>query len=57
MSCNHCVITVTNALNEIEGLKNVKVDLAKGKADFDEVRPVDMDLVKKAIKKAGYEVV
>ena len=57
MSCNHCVITVTNVLNEIEGLKNVKVDLAKGKADFDEVRPVDMDLVKKAIKKAGYEVV
>jgi copper chaperone len=57
MSCNHCVMAVTRALNEIEGIKNVKVDFAKGEADFDEVKPVDMDLVRKAIRKAGYEVV
>jgi copper chaperone len=57
MSCNHCVMAVTNALNEIEGIRNVKVDLAKGEADFDEVKTPDMDLVRKAIKKAGYEVV
>lgn len=57
MSCNHCVMAVTRALNEIEGIENVKVDLAKGEADFDEVKPVDMDLVRKAIRKAGYEVV
>jgi copper chaperone len=55
MSCNHCVMAVTKALNEIEG--NVKVNLAKGEADFDEVKTPDMDLVRKAIKKAGYEVV
>ncbi len=35
MSCNHCVMAVTKALNEIEGIKNVKVDLAKGEADLD----------------------
>ncbi len=57
MSCNHCVMAVTKALNEIEGIKNVKVDLAKGEADFDEVKLVDMDLVRKTIKNAGYEVV
>ena len=57
MSCNHCVMAVTKALNEIEGIENVKVDLAKGEADFDEVRPVDMNIVRKAIKKAGYEIV
>ena len=57
MSCNHCVMAVTRALNEIEGIKNVKVDLAKGEADFDEVKTSDMDLVRKAIKKEGYEVV
>ncbi len=57
MSCNHCVMAVTRALNEIEGIKNVKVDLAKGEADFDEAKTSDMDLVRKAIKKAGYEVV
>lgn len=56
MSCNHCVMAVTKALNEIEGIKNVKVDLAKGEADFDEVKVVGMDIVKKAIRKAGYEI-
>ena len=57
MSCNHCVMAVTKALNEIEGIKNVKVDLAKGEAVFDEIKPIDMDLLRKDIKKAGYEVV
>ncbi|OEU82029.1 MAG: mercury transporter [Desulfobacterales bacterium S5133MH4] len=57
MSCNHCVMAVTKALNDIEGIKNVNVDLAKGEADYDEVKTPDMDIVRKAIKKAGYEVV
>jgi copper chaperone len=57
MTCNHCVMAVTNALNEIDGIKNVKVDIAKGEAVFDEGKPIDMDLVRKGIKKAGYEVV
>ncbi len=38
MSCNHCVMAVTKALNGIERIENVKVDLAKGEADFDEVK-------------------
>ena len=56
MSCNHCVMSVTKALNEIDGIKNVKVDLNKGEASFDEVKPVSMDTVKERIEKAGYEV-
>jgi len=28
MSCNHCVMAVTEALNEIDGVKDIKVDLA-----------------------------
>ena len=56
MTCNHCVMAVTKALNEIEGIKDVKVDLAKGEAFF-EGRCVDMDIVREKIKKAGYEVV
>ncbi|MBW1766548.1 MAG: heavy-metal-associated domain-containing protein, partial [Deltaproteobacteria bacterium] len=35
MSCNHCVMAVTRALNEIDGVKDVKVDLSKGKAAFE----------------------
>ena len=56
MSCNHCVAAVTKALNEIEGIQEVKVDLSKGEATFEEVRPVDMGIVRDAVKKAGYEV-
>ncbi|MEW6614943.1 MAG: copper ion binding protein [Thermodesulfobacteriota bacterium] len=56
MSCNHCVMSVTKALNEIEGIKNVKVDLNKGEASFDETKPVSMDTVREHIEKAGYEV-
>ena len=56
MSCNHCVAAVTKALNEIEDIQEIKVDLSKGEATFEEVRPVDMSIVREAVKKAGYEV-
>ncbi len=57
MTCNHCVMAVNKALNEIEGIKDVKVDLQKGEAIFEEAKPVDMNIVRERIKKAGYEVV
>ena len=57
MSCNHCVVAVNKALNEIEGIKDVKVDLQKGEATFEEAKTVDMNIVREWIKKAGYEVV
>ena len=57
MSCNHCVMSVTKTLSEIDGIKNVKVDLKGGEATFDEVQPVDMAVVRERLKKAGYEVV
>jgi len=56
MSCNHCVKAVTKALNEIEGIKNVKVDLDKAEASYDEVKPVSMNTIRERIEKAGYEV-
>jgi copper chaperone len=56
MSCNHCVMAVTKALKEIDGITNVKVDLQKAEATFDEVKPVDMGIVKERIRKAGYDV-
>lgn len=57
MSCNHCVMAVTKALNGIEGIKDVKVDLAKGEATFDNEKPINMKAIKDAVEKAGYEVV
>ena len=56
MSCNHCVMAVTKALGGIDGVSNVKVDLAKGEATFDETKPVDRAIIRERIKKAGFEV-
>jgi copper chaperone len=57
MTCNHCVMAVTKALNEIEGIQKVNVDLSKGEATFEETQPVDISVVREGVKKAGYEVV
>jgi copper chaperone len=56
MSCNHCVMAVTKTLEKIDGVKNVKVDLQKGEATFDEAKQVDIEIVKERIRKAGYDV-
>lgn len=56
MSCHHCVMAVQKALSGIEGVKNVQVDLQKGAATFDEAPSVDMNRVREAIQKAGYQV-
>ena len=56
MSCNHCVMAVTKALNAVDGVANVKVSLETGEAVFEETKPVDMAVVREKIKKAGFEV-
>jgi copper chaperone len=56
MSCNHCVMRVTNALKGIEGIRDVKVDLQSGEATFDEEKPVDRKVIAERVRKAGYEV-
>ncbi len=57
MSCNHCVMAVTKALDEIDGLKDIHVNLATGEVTFEEAMPVDMSVIREKIHKAGYEVV
>jgi copper chaperone len=49
-------MAVTKALNNIEGVTGVTVDLATGKATFEETKPVDMAAVAAAIRKAGYDL-
>jgi len=56
MSCNHCVMAVTKALSGIDGVQNVKVDLARGEASFDETKPVDRAVIAERIRKAGFDV-
>jgi copper chaperone len=56
MSCQHCVKAVQKALEEIDGISNVTIDLAKGEAAFQEASPINEDVLKKKIQKAGYEL-
>ena len=56
MSCNHCVMAVTKTLGSIDGISNVKVSLEKGEASFDETKPVDKEVIRERIEKAGYGV-
>ena len=57
MSCRHCVAAVTKALSDIEGIRDLRVDLEKGEAAFREDKPVDRILIRERIAKAGFEVV
>lgn len=57
MSCQHCVMSVTKALNQLEGIKNIQVDLAKGEVQFDNTKEVASSRIAKAIRDAGYELI
>ena len=57
MSCQHCMTSVTKALGQLEGIKNVQVDLAKGEVWFDNTKEIASNRIEKAISDAGYEVV
>ena len=56
MSCQHCVMSVTKALSQLEGIKNIQVDLAKGEVRFDNPKEVASNRIEKAIQEVGYEV-
>lgn len=57
MSCEHCVKHVTNALNELDGIVNVSVDLQGKNAVVEAVSDVPDAEITNAIDEAGYEVV
>lgn len=57
MSCQHCVMSVTKALGQLDGVRNVQVDLAKGEVRFDNTKEVATGKIEKAIADAGYEVI
>jgi copper chaperone len=56
MSCEHCVKAVKKALSELEGIKDVSVDLSKGEVTFEEKTPIDTEVLRERIEKAGYEL-
>jgi len=58
MSCDHCKMAVTKAVNALEGVSAVEVSLENKtvSVDFDEDR-LSLDAVKQAIEVQGYDVV
>jgi len=56
MSCQHCVKAVTRVLGEIDGIEQVRVDLDRGEATFEEVTAVPMEVLRERLKKAGFEL-
>jgi copper chaperone len=57
MSCQHCVMSITKVLNQLEGIQNVQIDLQKGEVRFDNTKALASNRIEKAIEDAGYEVV
>ncbi len=55
MKCQHCVGSTKQALEALEGVSNVNIDLDRGEATFD--GEVDMKTVREAVAAIGFEVV
>lgn len=55
MRCGHCVASVTKTLSEIDGITDVQVDLNSSEATYNETKPVDLEIIKGAITKIGFE--
>jgi copper chaperone len=55
MSCRHCVLAVTNALNQVGGVKIDSVEVGHASVSFDPARTASETVIR-AISDAGYDV-
>lgn len=55
MTCDHCVLSVTEEVSEVGGVEAVDVDLASGKLTVTGTGYSD-DAIAEAVAEAGYEV-
>ncbi|MCT4534330.1 cation transporter [Halodesulfovibrio sp.] len=56
MSCQHCVKAVTTALEAIEGISDVSIDLVSGNVEWKEASPVPTETIENAITGIGFEI-
>ena len=57
MTCLHCVRSVTEELDALDGVTDVDVNLEDGVVQIRGVNLPDADEVKIAVEEAGYELV
>jgi copper ion binding protein len=56
MTCDHCVARVTKALEDVDDVKTVKVDLSSNSADVTlKSDNVELEKLVNAVKEAGYK--
>jgi copper chaperone CopZ len=55
MNCGHCSAAVKRALEEIDGISNVSVDLEGKKANFDAAAENLVEKAVRQINEAGYK--
>jgi copper chaperone len=57
MTCGHCKMSVEGALNSLEGVSTVEVDLATGNVNvtYDESK-VTLAQMQEAVEEQGYDV-
>jgi len=56
MTCEHCVASVTEEVQEIPGVEQVEVVLESGALTIASADPVADDEVKAAVETAGYQL-
>ena len=54
MTCGHCVASVTEEVSALEGVEDVRVDLASGEVVVTSAAPLDRTAVAAAVDEAGY---
>lgn len=56
MHCRSCEVLIEEKLKEIPGLKGIFVSYKKSRAGFYSSQHVDMNVVKRAVEEAGYQI-
>lgn len=57
MTCGHCAMAVEKELKTLDGVSEVKVDVASGRVDVSSMHPLETASVAAAIEEAGYQLV
>lgn len=57
MTCGHCVASVTEELEELDGVRSVTVVLETGIVTVTSVGPLERSSVEAAVAEAGYALV
>ncbi|MEO9138309.1 MAG: heavy-metal-associated domain-containing protein [Jatrophihabitans sp.] len=56
MTCEHCVASVTEEIEELPGVRAVQVDLGTGTVSITSDQPLDDAAVRTAVEEAGYQL-